>query len=68
MTGKPMSWTLEDLERELDRWEREMRAVTTVDGQHYPPHTIGTHIGQAVHPLAGEWQPTGPRGEVTQTR
>jgi hypothetical protein len=25
MTGKPMSWTLEDLERELDRWEREMR-------------------------------------------
>jgi hypothetical protein len=64
MAGKPMSWTLEDRERERerererDRWEREMRAVTTVDSQHYSPHTIGTQIGQAVHPLAGEWQPT----------
>jgi len=66
MTGKPMSWTLEERERErereLDRWEREMRVVTTVDGQHYSPRTIGTHIGQAVHPLAG-WRVAADRPE-----
>jgi hypothetical protein len=62
MTGKPMSWTLEERERELDRWEREMRAVPTVADQHYSPHTIGTHIGQAVHPLAG-WRVAADRPE-----
>jgi hypothetical protein len=59
MTGKPMSWTLEDLERELDRWEREMRAVTTVDGQHYSPHT-NRHSHRPGRSSAG-WLASGSR-------
>jgi hypothetical protein len=64
MTENEAAWTLDDLRRELDRWERELKATTNAAGQHYPADTIKTHIGhsaQFIRWLAGEWQPTGPR-------
>jgi hypothetical protein len=64
MNGRDAAWTLDDLRREVDRWERELRATTNSAGQHYPADTISTHIGhsrQFIRWLAGEWQPTGPR-------
>lgn len=58
------SWTLDDLHRELERWEQWMRSTTGDEGQPYSPHTIQSHIGhsgQFIRWLTREWQPHGPR-------
>jgi hypothetical protein len=61
------SWSVYDLRRDLDRWERELRAATNAGGQHYSEDTIRSHIGhsaQFIRWLAGEWQPHGPRDRL----
>src|SRR5260221_3782842 len=66
----PATWTLDDLRRELDRWEQELRSATNDLGQHYPPDTISTHTGhsrQFVRWLAGQWQPAGPPAPAEPT-
>ena len=62
--GSEDAWTVEDLRRELDRWDGELRSATNALGQHYPDDTVRTHIGhsaQFIRWLAGTWQPHGPR-------
>jgi hypothetical protein len=64
LAGREASWTLADLRRDLDRWERELRGSVGSDGQPYSEHTISTHINhsaQFIRWLAGEWRPLGPR-------
>jgi hypothetical protein len=64
LSSRETTWNLDDLRRDLDRWEKELRSATNADGQHYPEDTIRTHIGhsaQFLRWLAGEWQPHGPR-------
>lgn len=64
MNGREAAWTLDDLRRELDRWEQYLRTATNAKGQPYSQDTISTHIGhsrQFIRWLAGEWQPLEPR-------
>jgi hypothetical protein len=64
MADGQASWTVDDLWRELERWEQQMRATVGTHGQPYSEHTIKTHIGhskQFIRWLADEWQPQGPR-------
>ena len=67
LANRVTSWTVDDLRRELARWEREMRAASNAGGGEYSEHTIKTHINhsaQFVRWLAGEWQPHGPRSRA----
>ena len=67
LSQREESWTLDDLRRELDRWEQWMRSTTGDEGQPYSQHTIQSHIshsGQFIRWLAGEWQPHGPRSRA----
>lgn len=64
MADEPVSWTEDDLWREVERWEQQMRATTAIDGTPYSEDTIKSHIGhskQFIRWLTGEWQPHGPR-------
>jgi hypothetical protein len=64
LANRVTSWTADDLRRELDRWEQELRAATNAEGEHYSGDTVKSHIGhsaQFIRWLAGEWQPHGPR-------
>lgn len=64
MGDEQVSWTVNELRPELERWEQQMRAATGSQGQPYSEHTIKTHIGhsrQFIRWLAGEWEPLGPR-------
>lgn len=58
MADQPSQWTVHDLERELERFEAELRAAGLAES------SIRTYVDRSrnfVRWLAGEFNPRGPR-------
>lgn len=54
----PDAWTLHALEKELARFESELRAAGLAENS---IHTYVERSGRFIRWLAGEYQPQGPR-------